>query len=188
MPKDQIIQFNDKLYYGNNISVIPNLSDTKDVFVLNTKQVTNVNELEIFDNAYTTPKIQIPQGYELYHGLIGTSFVGTCIAATGVTAVGRRDIMFGSNISSTIYAPDRNTATPFDLSMSNTSTIIREFNSANVKLYNGWYLDTEYGYSSIALPNSIYTSIQYRGGSNTYSITVTGTIIIELIMLLYKIA
>lgn len=188
MPKDKIIQFNDKLYYGNNISVIPNLSDTKDILLFHTKQTTNLNELTIYDNAYTTTEIQIPQGYELYHGLIGTSFIGSCIAATGVTRVGRRSIRFGSNISSTVFAPDANTETPFNLSMGNASTIIREFNSSQVKLYDGWYIDSGSGYTSITLPNSVHTSIQYNDGSDTYSITVNGTIVIELIMLLYKIA
>lgn len=73
MPNDKIIQFNNKLYFGNQLSQLPDIAQLNDTLLYHSKKIVPVTNLDI-QNVYTINMGVVPDGYNIYIGTISSYF------------------------------------------------------------------------------------------------------------------
>lgn len=188
MPKDKIIQFNDKLYFGNQLSQLPDIGQLNDTLLYHSKKIVPVTNLDI-QNVYTINMGVIPDGYNIYIGTISSYFFGDCISLAGGTSgrVSSHSISYKlQGFSQTASAPSSNTYPPFQLNIGISFTIYPFYSLSNqYEIYNGIFTSLTYKESLSELPKEYIVEMAYRYDD---SLIITGSFITELHFLMYKIA
>lgn len=187
MPNDKIIQFNNKLYFGNNIAQIPQITQINDTLLYYSKKVVPVENLDI-QNGYTINMATIPDGYNLYIGTIYSYFVGNCTSLAGGTSgrVPSNSITYQlEGFTQTSSAPSSNTYPPFSINIGVSFTIYPYYGTnTEYGIYDGIFTSLTYKEVLSTLPKEYIATINYRYSD---SITITGSFITELNFLMYKI-
>lgn len=188
MPNDKIIQFNNKLYFGNQLSQLPDITQLNDTLLYHSKKIVPVTNLDI-QNVYTMNMGVVPDGYNIYIGTISSYFLGNCISLAGGTEgrVSSHSISYQlQGFSQTSSAPSSNTYPPFQLNVGIDFTIYPYYNISNqYMIYNGIFTSLTYKESLSELPKEYIVEMVYRYDD---SLIVTGSFVTELHFLMYKIA
>lgn len=188
MPNDKIIQFNNKLYFGNQLSQLPDIGQLNDTLLYHSKKIVPVTNLDI-QNVYTINMGVIPDGYNIYIGTISSYFFGNCISLAGGTSgrVSSHSISYQlQGFSQTSSAPSSNTYPPFELNIGIHFTIYPDDGFSNqYAIYNGIFTSLTYVESLSKLPKEYIVKMAYRYDD---SLIITGSFVTELYFLMYKIA
>lgn len=188
MPNDKIIQFNNKLYFGNQLSQLPDIAQLNDTLLYYSKKIVPVTNLDI-QNVYTINMGVIPDGYNIYIGTISSYFLGDCISLAGGTSgrVSSHSISYQlQGFSQTSSAPSSNTYPPFQLNIGIGHTIYPNYGISNeYDIYNGIFTSLTYKESLSELPKEYIVEMAYRYDE---SLTITGSFVTELHFLMSKIS
>lgn len=188
MPNDKIIQFNNKLYFGNQLSQLPDIAQLNDTLLYHSKKIVSVTNLDI-QNVYTINMGVIPDGYNIYIGTISSYFFGDCISLAGGTSgrVPSHSISYQlQGFSQTSSAPSSNTYPPFQLNIGISHTIYPNYSISNeYDIYNGIFTSLTYNESLSELPKEYIVEMAYRYDE---SLIIAGSFVTELHFLMSKVA
>lgn len=188
MPNDKIIQFNNKLYFGNQLSQLPDIAQLNDTLLYHSKKIVPVTNLDI-QNVYTINMGVLPDGYNIYIGTIYSRFIGDCISLAGGTSgrVPSNSISYQlQGFSRTSSSPSSNTHPPFHFNIGIRHTIYPNYSTSNeYDIYNGTFTSLTYEESLSELPKEYIVKMAYRYDE---SLIITGSFVTEFHFLMYKIA
>lgn len=188
MPNDKIIQFNNTLYFGNQLSQIPDIAQLNDTLLYHSKKVVPVTNLDI-QNVYTINMGVLPDGYNTYIGTISSYFIGDCLSLADGTSsrVPSKSISYQlQGFSQTGMSPSSNTYPPFSLDIGISYTIYPDYSTSNeYNIYDGTFTSLTYNESLSELPKEYIVKMAYRYDK---SLIITGSFVTEFHFLMYKIA
>lgn len=185
LPNDKIIQYKNKLYYGDKLSPLPIYTDLNSTFILQIKKTITLEETIASGNTYSVDVVTIPNGYNIYMCFLHGVFDGQCINST---AYSLSNLVIGlrSNVGGELsQLPQlKGQKPPFNLNTDISTTVIIADTHDKLMVNNGWG-NVATSSTTVNTPSTIQYNISY---SYQNTITVSGTWNIYATLLLYKIA